>query len=320
MAARTDLGSRLRSAALLMGVLVGGLVADVFWIERDVSFFAILAVCMALAYNEFCNLCEAWGIKPFRIFGIVGCLGLVTLQWFTLPHWRQAPGGGWMPLLADSYEDARPLLDAGVIVLIFAMFLRQAFIKQAKDALPAVGMSVLGIIYVWFLPGFLLRIRHLGGNDWVFVGNGLLVATLFVSKVADVGAYFFGRKFGRHKLIPRISPAKSIEGAAFGLASSVAMAFGLWALGFLPHSTPWGTPAFGALETLAFGLLVGGTGMCGDLLESIFKRSGGHKDSSRMLPGYGGMLDVVDSLIISAPPAYFFLRLVAGLTMTGGPG
>ncbi len=320
MAERTELGSRLRSGALLLGVIAAGLAADVFWIKRDVCFFLIVAVTMALAYNEFCNLCEAWGIRAFRIFGIVGCLGLLTLQWFTLPHWRPAPGGGWMPLLADSYENARPLLDAGVIVLIFAMFLRQAFIKAAKDALPAVSMTLLGIIYIWFLPGFLLRIRHLGGDEWLYTGHGLFVAIVFVSKVADVGGYFFGERFGRHKLIPRISPAKSIEGAAFGLAASVAMAFGLWALDILPHSTPGGAPAFGAWETLAFGLLVGGTGMCGDLLESIFKRSGGHKDSSRMLPGYGGVLDVVDSLIISAPPAYLFLRLVAGLTMAGGPG
>jgi phosphatidate cytidylyltransferase len=318
LAGRTELGKRLRAAMVLLAIFAAGLNADVFLFKRDICFLLLFTVAASFAFNEFCDLCEAWGIKPFRGFGIGGCIFLVLVQWCTLPHGRLLPDGTWAPLLAADYQKARPVLDAAVIVLIFVMFLRQAFIKDSSNALPALGMTLLGVVYVWFLAGFLLRIRHLGGDDWVVTGHGLLVATIFVSKVADVGAYFGGKKFGRHKLIPRISPGKSIEGAVFGLCSSVVMAFALLALGILPARTPGGAPAFGAAETVAFGLLVGGTGMCGDLFESILKRSGRHKDSSRMLPGYGGVLDVVDSVIISAPPAYLFLRLVAGLTMSGG--
>ncbi len=320
MAARTDLGKRLRAALILLAFIAGSLSADIYIFRRDVGLLMLIALAMGFAYNEFCNLCESWGTRAFRGFGVIGCVVLLLVQWGTLPHCRVLDDGSWAPLFADTYHQARPVLDVAVIVAIFVVFLRQAFIKDAKDALPALGMTILGAIYCWYLPGFLFRIRHLGGEDWLATGHGLLIAVIFVSKIADVGAYFFGKKFGRHKLIPRISPGKSIEGAIFGLVCSVGMAFALWGLGVLPETRPDGWPAFGIAETVAFGLLVGGTGMCGDLFESILKRSGGHKDSSRMLPGYGGVLDVVDSVIISAPPAYLFLRLVTGLTMSGAAG
>jgi phosphatidate cytidylyltransferase len=320
LAGRTDLFKRLRAALVLLAIIAASLNADLFLFGRDLGFLLLCTVAMAFAYNEFCDLCESRGTRPFRGFGIIGCIVLLFVQWGTLPHCRVLPDGAWAPLFAHNYDLARPVLDAAVIVAIFVVFLRQAFIKDARDALPALGMTILGAIYCWYLPSFLFRIRHLGGEDWLITGHGLLVATIFVSKFADVGAYLFGRKFGRHKLIPRISPGKSIEGAVFGLACSVAMAFALWGLGLLPAVRPDGLPAFGITETVAFGLLVGGTGMCGDLFESILKRSGGHKDSSRMLPGYGGVLDVLDSVIISAPPAYLFLRLVTGLTMSGVAG
>jgi len=320
LAARTELGKRLRAAAILLAVIAAALGADVYLFKRDVGLLVVCTVAMAFAYNEFCSLCESWGTRPFRGFGIVGCVLLLFVQWGTLPHCRVLDDGSWAPLFAATYQQARPVLDVAVIVAIFVVFLRQAFIKDPKDALPALGMTILGAIYCWYLPSFLFRIRHLGGANWLTVGHGLLIAVIFVSKMADVGAYFFGKKFGRHKLIPRISPGKSIEGAVFGLACSVGMAFALRGLEILPSVRPDGLPAFGVPETVAFGLLVGGTGMCGDLFESILKRSGGHKDSSRMLPGYGGVLDVLDSVIISAPPAYLFLRLVTGLTMSGAAG
>ncbi|MHC4915485.1 MAG: phosphatidate cytidylyltransferase [Planctomycetota bacterium] len=317
MAGRTELARRLRAAAVLLALMTGALYADIYLLGCDVGLMVLGAVTLAFAYNEFCNLCEAYGIRPFRVFGMVGCIFLLFLQWATLPTWSFDAAGAGRPLFWGDYEKARAVLDGAAVLVIFVMFLRQAFIKDSRDALPALGMTLLGVIYCWFLPSFAFRIRHLGGRNWLITGHNLLIALIFVSKIADVGAYFFGKKFGRHKLIPRISPAKSIEGAVAGLACSVAMAFALRAIGVLPVLGPGGRLAFGAAETVAFGLLVGGTGMCGDLFESILKRSGGHKDSSRMLPGYGGVLDVVDSVIISAPPAYLFLRMVTGLTMSG---
>ncbi len=133
----------------------------------------------------------------------------------------------------------------------------------------------------------------------------MLLATITVVKFGDIGAYTVGRLIGRHKLAPHLSPGKTIEGAIGGLAAS---AFGAWlvlawiwprAVGFKPIHVD-------VDEWLSFGILVGLAGMMGDLAESLLKRDAAMKDSSRWLPGFGGVLDIVDSLLFAAPVAYFF--------------
>jgi phosphatidate cytidylyltransferase len=289
---------RTRAALVMLAVVAAALWADYHWLQGDILFSVVLSVATVWAYSEFCDICEAWGIKPFRVWGMAGCLALLWLHWMTLPHSLSAPR-----------QLPRGVLDAGLVILIFAVFLRQGFVKETHDALAAVSMTLLGVLYLWFLPSFLVRIRHLGGAEWLSVGNGLLISTVVLSKISDVGAYFVGRHFGRHKLIPRISPAKSVEGAVAGLASSVGAAYACSALGLLPGIPGWAVPAFGLVAGLA--------GQCGDLMESLFKRSGGVKDSGAAVPGYGGILDVIDSLLITAGPAYFFLRFFGGLEMRG---
>jgi phosphatidate cytidylyltransferase len=287
---------RVVAALSILAVVGGALVADLLWVRLDVCLTVFLSVVTVLAYGEFCDMCESWGTRPFRIWGTVGCLGLLWLHWLAL--------SGMLPVAPGAQ-----LLEAGVVAVIFAVFLRQSFIQENRDALPAVGMTLLGIVYLWFLMSFLARIRHLhpAGADWLAAGTKLLIGTVALSKVSDIGAYFVGRHFGRHKLIPRISPAKSVEGSIAGLASSVGAAYLCSAIGILPGLGGWMVPVFG--------LLAGATGQCGDLLESLFKRSGGVKDSGSTFPGFGGILDVIDSLLITAPPAYFFLRFVAGLEL-----
>jgi len=285
------------AATLIVAVAGGALAADFLWLRMDVFLNVVLSLATVLAFGEFCDMCESWGARPFRIWGMVGAVGLIWLNWLSLSG-----------LVAPASLGPQ-LVEAGAVAVIFAIFLRQSFIRENHDALPAVGMTLLGIVYLWFLPSFLVRIRHLGGAEgWLLAGNSLLISTVLLSKVSDVGAYFIGRSFGRHKLIPRISPAKSVEGSIGGLASSIGAAYACRALGILPGLEAW-------WMVPAFGLLAGVTGQCGDLLESLFKRSGGVKDSGGAFPGYGGVLDVIDSLLITAAPAYFFLRFVAGLEL-----
>ncbi|HOX06566.1 MAG TPA: phosphatidate cytidylyltransferase [Planctomycetota bacterium] len=296
---RSETARRFVAASAILAVAGGALAADFFVFRLDVLFTAVLTIATILAFGEFCDMCEARGFRPFRIWGMAVCVGLVWLHWLALSGLLSA-GAGW------------PLLEAGSVAAVFAIFLRQFLIRDNRDALPAVGMTLLGVVYLWFLPCFLVRIRHLedplGNAEWLLSGNALLISTVVVSKASDVGAYFVGRSIGRHKLIPRISPAKSVEGAIAGLAASVGAAYGCAALGLLPGlREAWMIPALG--------VLAGAAGQCGDLLESLFKRSGGVKDSGGVFPGYGGVLDVIDSLLISAPAIYLFLRFAAGLEL-----
>jgi CDP-diglyceride synthetase len=316
MSKRSDLGGRLPVVATLMFIIGLGLNTDIFLLNMDVCFAILVSAGGLLAFNEYCSMCDAWGIKSFRGLGLL-CVGLLYFLVYTsLPGWRSGDDGRMLPLFFDDYNSARSMVDGGLILIIFAVFLRQAFVKDSSNALPAMAMTLMGIIYCGLIPVYLLKIRRLGGQEWMMVGYGLFLSTILVAKFADVGAYFFGRMFGRHKLIPRISPKKSIEGAILGLLTCIGVAFLLRWGGMLP-ATVDGKPAFGIIATILFAIVVGGTGMCGDLFESILKRSSGHKDSSEILPGYGGVLDVLDSVIVSAPPAYLMFWLITGLRIGG---
>ena len=132
----------------------------------------------------------------------------------------------------------------------------------------------------------------------------LLVACITVSKFSDIGAFFAGRWFGRRKLIPRISPSKTWEGAVGGLVAGIITAVAVGRLALPGTVDIW--------RSIVFGVFVGGMGQFGDLAESLLKRAGGIKDAGDMVPGFGGVLDLVDSLLISAPVAYYISILMLG--------
>ncbi|MDY6951545.1 MAG: phosphatidate cytidylyltransferase, partial [Thermodesulfobacteriota bacterium] len=126
------------------------------------------------------------------------------------------------------------------------------------------------------------------------VWTGFLLVVIFAG---DTGAYYVGKALGRHKLAPRISPGKTVEGAAAGLAASLAM--GAWYKQYWLPELSWGL-------CLALVLFMGVVGQVGDLFESILKRSVVVKDSGRFLPGHGGMLDRIDALLFASPVLYYF--------------
>ena len=150
--------------------------------------------------------------------------------------------------------------------------------------------TLFGVFYVSWLSSHFLLLRNLdAGRDYLFF-------VLLVIWLGDTGAYYGGRRWGRHKLAVRISPQKTVEGAVFGLIASLV---GAWLARqvFLPS---WGVERF-----LGVGLLLGTLGQIGDLSESLIKRGLGVKDSGSLLPGHGGILDRVDSLLFAAPAMYY---------------
>jgi phosphatidate cytidylyltransferase len=183
---------------------------------------------------------------------------------------------------------ARAILAALVMVALTDALLFEPEISRAPQR---IGVAILGAAYPGVLLSMAVRLRQLpDGAAW-------LVLTLVVTWLNDTGAFFAGRAFGRHKLYARISPSKTWEGAAGGLAASVIGALLVKALGWLPQLPWWGSVIVGAGAAVL--------GPVGDLSESLLKRAYGAKDSSALLPGHGGVLDRVDALLFTAPFVLF---------------
>jgi phosphatidate cytidylyltransferase len=153
---------------------------------------------------------------------------------------------------------------------------------------------MFGLLYIAWLLSFFVKIKFMPR------GEHLVVFLILVTKMGDVGAYFAGSYFGRHPLIPRISPRKTVEGTVGGLAASVLTA--ALSKAYLPEFP------YGHLITL--GLLLGILGQVGDLAESLIKRDCDAKDSGTNMSGFGGVLDMLDSLLFTTPIFYFYLRVL----------
>src|SRR5207237_4116550 len=187
---------------------------------------------------------------------------------------------------------AAPLAFIVVFVMLGAA-LRRAAQRQTQDAIVHMAGTVLATLYLGGLAWFLVALR-VKGSPRVHGSTVIVLMILLCVKFTDIGAYFGGRAFGRRKLIPWLSPGKTWEGLFFGLltAGLVGILFSAkmqhvhWKRGFV------------------FGVLIGGIGQLGDLLESLMKRDAEVKDSGRLIPGFGGILDVIDSPLLAAPFAY----------------
>lgn len=168
--------------------------------------------------------------------------------------------------------------------------------KPLEDSLPSSAIAVLATTYVGMLSGSLIRLR----NDFP-VGWKLVFFLLLVVWMGDSGAYYVGKTFGKHKLSPRISPKKTVEGLAGGIATSVIAAVVI-------HFTFF--PEFPLIHAIIAGVILSFAGVVGDLAESMWKRSADVKDSGTLLPGHGGFLDRFDSILFTAPILYCYWTLI----------
>jgi phosphatidate cytidylyltransferase len=188
---------------------------------------------------------------------------------------------------ASAYSAETLVLAVAALVLFVMHFDKNA---NRDQALLCISLSLFGILYVPVLFAHLIKLRHLG------YGSQLLFYTILLAKGGDAGAYFIGKKYGKAKLIEHISPNKSVEGAVGGLAVSVVLSLlSKSYLGFIPFP-----------QLLIMGVLIGVIAQLGDLAESMIKREVGVKDSGA-LPGLGGVLDMLDSLIFTVPFTYYYV-------------
>ena len=179
-----------------------------------------------------------------------------------------------------------------ILVLLF-LIIMQFRRRETSGVIVAISTTLFGILYVSWFFSFLIKIRYLEN------GVALLSSILLITKLGDIGAFLVGSRFGKTPLIPRISPKKSVEGAIGGLFFSI--------LGALV-SAPFLKLHY--VHLILLGLALGVLGQLGDLSESLMKRDCQVKDSGRVFPGLGGVLDSIDSLLFTAPVFYFYFSLI----------
>jgi phosphatidate cytidylyltransferase len=289
---------RLLLGTALIAALLGLCVLDHLGPYPGLWLFPVAVVVTLMAGNEMLALLAAANLRPIPWVVHCGNLLLVLSPWLPGIYGKLSAGTVLGPPVSAGGEG--PAITWSLLVLAIALLLAFAGeirrYEQPGGAMANLAGGALAMTYVGLMLClvFDLRLR------W---GIGALASLLIVAKMGDAGAYFLGRWLGRHKMSPVLSPGKTVEGAlgalAFGCAGSWFVFARLvpWLTLGTVRASPW-------WSWLGFGLLIALTGMLGDLAESLLKRDALRKDSSDWLPGFGGVLDLLDSILLAAPVAY----------------
>jgi phosphatidate cytidylyltransferase len=274
--------TRILTALVALPILIASIVLPSYVPETVWMFVLIAVLALGAGLFEFYTLTKKLELKADASVAYLGAAALTVAFIFDAP--AKAPD----------------LLLATLAAFVIAVLATQTFRFQAdfSKMLAGVGVTILGVLYVAFLGGFLISTR-LGFESHPYLSTHLLGYFFLVIMGADSGAYFAGRAFGKHKLAPKISPGKTVEGLIGGLV--VAGAFGALAtLLFFPELPyQWSAP---------LAMVMAAVSVLGDLTESAMKRGSGAKDAASILPGHGGLLDRLDSLLFNAPLLYYFAR------------
>lgn len=279
-AARQDatLQSRVLSAALFLPLLV--LMA---WTGGLLYLLFTLTV-VGLGLREFYLLLEAKGLSPHWKSGMFAVLLL--------------PVAAFLRFRTNRIEEWH--LGGFFTILIVAILLSELRRGAGRQAVANSAATFLGLLYIGWLGSHIDALREMPYAFGRPYSEGMSYALLpfLLTWTCDTAAYAVGRAAGRVKLMPSVSPQKSVEGAVAGLLFAVAAAF---------LARAWFAPYLTAFDAAALGVLVGIFGQLGDLVESLLKRDVETKDSSRLIPGHGGVLDRFDSLLFTAPIVYYYL-------------
>lgn len=236
------------------------------WFTIVVAPFGLLAI------YEFYKIVASKQVSPLMVFGIIG-----TLLFILSPHFPYYTYGVTTQILLTS-----------LLLLSLIWLLRH---PQREEAFARWAWTMAGILYVGWLLSYLIALRGLeAGKYWVFLA-------MFITFASDTSAFFVGRTWGKHRLAPRNSPGKTWEGAIAGVLGAVISSLILVKL--LAFSLSHG-------QAILLGLLVTVSGQLGDLVESLFKRNMGIKETGKLLPGHGGILDRLDSIFFTSAVVYYY--------------
>jgi phosphatidate cytidylyltransferase len=283
---------RLFSTLLLWSVILAALFSGNKAIS-DYVFVLLMVVLAAAGLAEFYGMVEKRDFVCFKWSGLIGG-GLLMLG--TFAHFQ-----GWLGI-ANTPARVNDFEVSFLILFVLGLCVRQFVSKSNTAGILAISTTLFGLMYVPWLLNFIQKINFFPGLD----GNGKFYVLYFivVTKFSDMGAYAVGSLIGRHKMIPRISPGKTWEGfgGAIVVSAGASVAFAHFAGARLLGMT--------TTHAIIIGVILSMTAVVGDLIESLFKREAGVKDSGSFFPGIGGILDLLDSLLFNAPIMYLYLRHV----------
>ncbi|MDD5678340.1 MAG: CDP-archaeol synthase [Kiritimatiellae bacterium] len=282
---------------IISGLCLGAAFLLVANYAPSLTICALLCAIVTIALLEFYKLLDAMTIPSFRIMGVAVSILLIAGTWLTLTLKTR--------ILAGEHE----LIILFIITI--AVLIRQFPQKNNDQPLATMACTLFGILYVPFLFNYFTKLAFTWeGSSWIdpIGSTGLLLVFYLIAvvKFTDIGAFVIGSRLGRHKLIPRISPSKTWEGfiggVAVGLLVSLCVYFML--------GGHFGVITMRIYDAISLGILLPVVGTVGDLTESMLKRAAGSKDAGRLIPGMGGALDVLDSLLFGAPTLYIYTKFL----------
>lgn len=247
-------------------------------------FFLLLAsILIGGAVIEYYKIAEAKGFEPLKWVGLLGTIAFIIASYFATKETKHL---------------MLPEITVGIILMVSFAY----YFVRGNSPLLNLAITLFGIAYLTIPLSFAIRINYFFLPEGMQDGRLWLLYLLIVTKITDTGAYFVGKKWGKHKLAPHISPNKTVEGALGGLLTAVITSV-LFSLIFSDSVFK-----LSFSHSLLLGAAVSIIAQYGDLAESLLKRDGGIKDSSA-LPGLGGLLDIADSLVFTAPLIYIYLKI-----------
>jgi phosphatidate cytidylyltransferase len=281
---------RLISSLILWTVVLTAMFSP----NRLISEYVFLLIMVFLAATGLTEFYQIAGKRDLVCFQGWGILGGILLMVGTFLNLTGRLGTSGSPARVNDFETSF------LILFVLGLCLRQFFSRSNTAGLLAIGTTLFGLMYVPWLLNFIQKINFFVDVD----GHYYLLYFVLITKFSDTGAYAVGSLIGRHKMIPRISPGKTWEGFAGAiLVSTLASLVFVHFLGHKMAGMNW-------KHAIILGVILSVCAVVGDLIESIFKREAGVKDSGKFFPGIGGILDLLDSLLFNAPIMYLYLRHV----------
>lgn len=289
---------RLLSFVVLWAIVLGAMFSGNPLLSNSV-FLVIMVVLAAFGLEEFYEMMAKRKVVCFKWWGIAGG---VLLMLGTFLHFTGKLGISGTAARPNDFETSF------LILFVLGLCLLQLFSPSNTDGILSISVTLFGLMYVPWLLNFIQKINFFPNVNGPFY----VLYFILVTKFSDSGAYAVGSLIGKHKMIPRISPGKTWEGFAGALAVSTAASV----IFFMVAKEK--LAGMNWAHAVVLGIILSSAAVVGDLIESLFKREAGVKDSGRFFPGIGGILDLLDSLLFNAPLMYLYLRHVLTNPFFGG--